>query len=112
MCGDYESVEFETRGWRTARKPHECFACHETIRPGDRYHRWSMRFDGEFSDHSHCARCYSIIGELWNAGAESVDLGLNCGETWEENFGDLPEDVARLAFMTPEEGQALMGAAK
>jgi len=37
MCGeDYDAnTELQNR-WRIARKPHLCFACRETIRPGDR----------------------------------------------------------------------------
>jgi hypothetical protein len=106
---DYDDTGYEiTREWRRARKPHACFACGETVRVGDRYHVVIDVSDG-LRVYRHDARCWSIIEALWSAGAEAVMWDLNCGESWEENFGDLPDDVAALAFMTPDEAQALVG---
>jgi hypothetical protein len=47
------------------------------------------------------------VNALFRAGADTVQWDLNCGARWEDNFGELPDDVARLAFLTPDEAQAL-----
>ena len=106
MCFDYEPSDFRVDAWVKARKWHRCFACRETIRGGDMHHVVSQKSDGEIGRYRHCARCWAIIEALWAAGAESVAWDLDCGETWEENFDDLPEHVAALAFETPDEAQA------
>jgi len=109
MCGeDYDAVELQSR-WRIARKPHLCLACRETIRPGDRYHFVVQNYDGELSTFKHCARCWMIIDALFAAGADSVQWDLDCGQRWEDNFGPLPENLAALAFLTPDEAQAIPG---
>lgn len=107
MCyDDYEAVDLQSR-WQTARKEHRCFACHETIRPGDRYHLVVQKYDT--LDHfKHCARCWSIVTELLAAGAYSVQWDLNCGTPYEEAFGPMSDEVTRLAFLTKDEAQALV----
>lgn len=106
MCdGDYDdSVEIR-RGWQRARLSHQCFACRETIRIGDRYHVTHQRYDGALESYKHCARCWQICEALWANGAEAIDFGLNCGETWEDAMGALPAAIAALAFLTPDEAQ-------
>jgi hypothetical protein len=44
-----------------------------------------------------------MFDALINRGAEAVAWDLNCGEVWEEP----PDKIARLAFLTREEAQAL-----
>lgn len=106
MCDDYESPEATLQdGWVSARKPHRCYACRETIRVGDRHHVVVQIYDGKPDRFRHCARCYAIMDAILDAGAESVQWDLNCGERWEENFGELPDEVAALAFITPDEAQ-------
>ncbi len=93
--------------WRVARAEHKCCACHETIRPGDRYHFVSGIWDGSPDSFKHCARCWHLL-LLLEERTEGVALRLNCGELWRDNFGAETEP-AHLAFLTPEEGQALAG---
>jgi hypothetical protein len=106
MCDDdYDCSEPIASEWRRARKEHRCFACHEAIRPGDRYHFEAQKYD-EFETFKHCARCWAIANAILSAGAESVRWDLNCGVSWEEAFGaEPPDEVAALAFMTPDEAQ-------
>lgn len=111
MCGydaDCPTATLED-GWRKARKEHKCCACHEMIRKGDHYHFLAGIWDGEsFARFKHCARCWAILRALWAADAEP-ELHLDCGETWESALeGPVPEEVARLAFLTPDEAQALV----
>lgn len=110
MCdaNDFDPVTDLRREWVKARKEHTCYACRETIRPGDRYHLWVSKFDGDLTVAHHCARCYLLMEALWSSGAESVEWGLDCGVSYEEAFGPIPDDVARLAFLTPDEAQAAL----
>lgn len=107
MCDDWTDAQDLGREWRTARKEHRCYACRESIRPGDRYHISAIVQDGSAESFKHCARCWAICEALWAEGAGIIDFGLNCGEEWEDNFGELPESVAALAFLTPDEAQRL-----
>lgn len=113
MCGG------EPEGWRSgcwvkARKPRECYACAETIRPGDIYHREVGAEPGEsIFRYDHCARCWRILCFLVDDGAEGVPYALNCGEDFE--YFEANDDPYRkanddhwahtLAFQTPEEAQ-------
>lgn len=108
MCdsGEFDN-EFESHEQVRARKQHQCFACREVIRPGDRYSRTVNKSDGEFTMFRHCLRCWAIMDALLSAGAESVQYDLNCGTEYEDAFGPIPDALARLAFLTPDEAQAL-----
>ncbi len=108
MCyDDYGEDGTIERAWVRARKEHRCYACKETIRIGHRYHATLEKWEGGLVRFRHCARCYAICEALWDAGAHVIDFELNCGEEWAENFGPVPDEVARLAFLTPDEAQAL-----
>jgi hypothetical protein len=104
MCdGDAPSASSDR--WRTARKEHQCCGCGETIRRGDRYHFTSGIWDGEPASFKHCARCYAMWEALVDRAdaREVVRYDLSCDDEWR----DPPDDVAALAFMTPDEGQTL-----
>ena len=117
MCDAHlEPAQVWRERWRTARKGHACYACHEPINPGDRYHFTSWVFDGSAGSYKHCARCWAMYEAICAAhdaqpGAysdawEHVDLALNCGTVWEDELGELPADVAALAFALPGDFQA------
>lgn len=107
MCDGYlEAAQVWREKWRTARNPHVCYSCHEPINPGDRYHYSSWVFDGSAGSYKHCARCWTLYEALLDAHGDQdawryVDLALNCGTTWENELGELPADVAALAFALP-----------
>jgi len=108
QCEVYSSVT-----WPRARMPHRCAACHETIRRRDVYVRTFIVCDGEPNVYRHCLRCAAILDALDRAGAEAVDIRLNCGHIWDEHYGPPPDALARLAFLTPDEAQReLLGANK
>ena len=105
MCDSDDYATPIVSAWRKARKEHRCFACREAIRAGDRYHYTAESSEG-FAQFKHCARCWAMLGAILEAGAESAQYDLHCGTSWQEAFdAEPPEDVARLAFMTPEEAQ-------
>lgn len=106
MCyEEYEATDLSSE-WLKARKEHTCFACHETIRKGDRYHRTAQLYDGTPDVFKHCARCWMLVERIIHVNG-SCQWDLNCGTAWEEEHGPVPDDVARLAFLTPDEAQAL-----
>jgi len=109
MCDDDYEVQIELQNrWRIARKEQKCFACLETIRPGDRYHLVVQKYKyGGLFTFKHCARCWMILDAIIGAGAETVQWDLNCGTPWEDAFGPIPEKVAALAFLTPDEAQTM-----
>jgi hypothetical protein len=112
MCDyDADPVAAYKETWRKARKDHWCCACRETIPRGHLYHYCSFVFDGRGESLKHCARCWEIylfISDAQDDPRASVNLELNCGMSWKDAFEeDPPEEVAALAFMTPEEGQKL-----
>lgn len=102
MCDfNTEGPDAFTERWRTARAEHECCACRETIRVGDRYKHSSGVWDGNPASFKHCARCAEVLDILVRENPDGVDLELNCGEVYE---GDNPR-MYELAFMTPEQAQ-------
>lgn len=96
-----------------ARKPHECCACHEAIRVGDLYARVFVLFDGEKTTYKRCLRCQEMHGKLADIlrrNEEWPDEELNCGETYDEHHGEpAPPELARLAFLSPDDAQAELG---
>jgi hypothetical protein len=112
MCDDRaDAPEAWRETIRRARKSHHCCACKEVILPGDRYHYSSGVWDGSGGDFKHCLRCWKMFLALQNAMDDvdggGVEITLDCGENWLDTIGDLPEDVAALAFMTRAEMQVL-----
>lgn len=111
MCDgdDFDSPRFDRREWRKAQKEHACYACSEKIRAGDSYHHTSLMgySDDRPNVFKHCARCWMICEALWAAGANGIDFGLNCGETWADNVMLENPEPAALAFLTQDEAQRL-----
>ncbi len=97
----YQEVE------RKARKEHRCSACQEVIPKGRRYFAISMVFDGSAESLKRCFRCQSLHLHLRD-NCESFDRlwpdeRLNCGQSYEAEWGELPADIAALAFRLPSE---------
>lgn len=57
---DGEPCEFHREIVRTARKEHCCGECGEAIKPGEKYHYFAQKFDGEFHDFKVCVPCERI----------------------------------------------------
>jgi len=112
--GGVDTAQVWSPNWRTARKPHACYACGEPIDPGDRYHHVSYVYDGSWGQYHHCARCWTLYqaicdahdklpGDPFSDAWQYVDLALDCGTRWEDELGELPDDVAALAFALPQD---------
>jgi len=88
-----------------ARKSHVCAACGGSIEPGTVYTRISFEDEGHISSLKRCWRCQTIHVHLRSRlvfDGEWPDEWLNCGETYQERFGeDPPPEIAELAFASP-----------
>lgn len=54
-------MEFYTENIRRAKKSHKCDLCGNQISIGEKYHRQSGKYDGEFFDRCLHERCNNII---------------------------------------------------
>lgn len=116
-CDGGERPDVWREGPKRAHAAHRCCACGETIRPGDLYHYTFYLYDGDTCTLRRCARCevlYRALVKLHNKempevediGEPGVDPELGCGHTFEQVFKrPPPPELARLAFMTPDEMQ-------
>lgn len=87
-----------------ARKAHKCNACDEMIQVGHLYCRVFIVYeDGEIESLKRCARCQEIHEHLRDRGdgVSWPDERLSCGERYEDVWGELPPEIARLAFALP-----------
>lgn len=104
------SVYTETE--RHARKAHTCDACGDPILPRHRYFRISWVFDGSADSVKRCLGCQATHVHLRKLGREDdmwPSETLSCGEEYMEHWGKPPPPhIARLAFASPDEKQALV----
>lgn len=121
-CDGGERPEVWNEKANRARIAHKCSACSETIRPGDLYHYTFYIFDGVSNTTRRCARCETLYRALVKLHAKEqpevedvtepgVHPELECGHTFEQVFKrEPPPQLARLAFMTPDEMQLELAA--
>ncbi|MCC7541953.1 MAG: hypothetical protein IT379_37380 [Deltaproteobacteria bacterium] len=91
---------------RRARKEHRCSACCETISPGQHYTYVSFVVERTAESLKRCTRCealYRHLRELGRGEGLQPDMALNCGLSYEEEWGELPGHIAALAFVLPGE---------
>jgi hypothetical protein len=96
---------------RKAIKEHTCSACKEVIRKGDSYWVITWIFDGYAGGIKRCLRCQTLHvhlrkldpGYMWPAEQ------LDCGESYEDEWGSVPDEIIELAFITPDEAQNKIG---
>jgi hypothetical protein len=117
-CDDYCDVH-EHRIHK-ARKQHRCSACRAAIRPGDYYASVFVLGGGDVDTFKRCGSCETTWQHLKQLCDESnrrnrehgerlyprEDLG--CGLEYEDEWGDLPDEVAVFAFMNADERSALL----
>lgn len=82
--GDYDGCpEFYSMEYPRARKQHRCGECGKTIEIGERYQRFSGKFDGDMFWEKTCENCAEIrdgftcyapppFGSLWSEMVEYV----------------------------------------
>jgi hypothetical protein len=111
-CDDYCTV-YEHR-IRRARKEHRCSACRLPIRAGDYYAYVFTVFRETVRSYKRCGACEKTWQHLHSLclGNGYGDLypheDLGCGKGYEEEWGDLPDEVSALAFMSDAERGRLL----
>ena len=94
-----------------ARKAYRCSACRETIEQGHVYTYVACIHDGGFTRYRRCLRCQKLHEHLrelcGHLKYDDVwpDEQLNCGLSYEDEWGDLPADIAALAFKSGKDLQ-------
>ena len=82
-------------GHPIARKEHQCPWCAHVIKPGEKYYRQTVAYDGSVYDNISCEECNEIFGFLW----EYWELeDLTGSEEFMERIWDVLGD-----FMSKEE---------
>ena len=102
---------------KSARKAHQCSACRGDIRKGDRYSYTAFVFEGEVETIKRCLRCEYIYqtlrndlgaGRISDEDTDYIEPRLDCGHRYEDTHAEpMPDHLARVAFMTLDEIQAL-----
>ncbi|KKN98490.1 hypothetical protein LCGC14_0146010 [marine sediment metagenome] len=101
---------YQTKGV-VARKKHKCSACGDFIKPGHKYQRTNVGYEGTAETIKRCLRCQTIYLHLRDVAAGTdlaIDEWLNCGMLYEEEWGECPEEIKALAFLTQTEVQELI----
>ncbi len=83
---------------------HACCACKEAIPAGTSYWDVFWSFDGDDHNVKRCERCQALHLHLRKKGDPHgmwPDERLACGKKYEAEWGDMPDDVAALAFALP-----------
>lgn len=83
---DYEPLSVCNVKEVKARKEHTCDECHETIKKGQSYYRWSALFEGSWSNGKRCLPC-------WRIGVDYFCGILGCGTVWEYCWERLGVDL-------------------
>jgi len=63
-------LEFWSSQIHRAKKEHKCSMCGETIKVGERYCRYSGKYDGEFFDEKQCLFCEAAIAQYFDDTGE------------------------------------------
>lgn len=118
-CEEYCIVH--RREIRKARKEHKCCGCRAVIRPGDYYAAvFSLGQDGA-DTFKRCGACERTWQHLKAKCDEHNKLNddslfpfedLSCGKDYEEEWGELPDEIAALPLLSAEERGQLLRPAK
>ena len=57
-------MDFSRSSKHTAKKPHKCFLCGGEIAAGEKYERYSGKYDGDFFDQCFHEECIAILDKF------------------------------------------------
>jgi len=106
-----ETYDVYRKTIRRANKEHVCDACKCTIRPGDTYAHVATVFEGSAETCKRCGRCEKIHAHLADIGARHGTYPmerLDCGQSYEDEWGECPTDIQELAFATEDEAGRIL----
>lgn len=111
-CDETSSVYEES--FRKSRRLRHCEACSRDIPKGVKYaHIYIVGGDGAWGIDrcGACQRTHEHLRDLVKGTDRyywwPAEL-LDCGESYEDEWGDVPPEIAALAFMTDEEAGKLL----
>ena len=98
---------------RKARKQHTCDACKRAILPGHMYCSLYTVDDEGTQSIKRCGACQKTHEHLRALCRQSnrnmwPDEKLGCGQRYTEEWGDIPDDIAALAFLSDDEAGKLL----
>ena len=94
-----EQYAVYNENFQTAIKSHVCSACGITIPKGGRYCRVTWVYDGSAGGVKRCLACQYTHEHLRGLNQDMwPDEQLDCGESYEEHWGETPPEIAALAF--------------
>lgn len=91
----------------TARKPHKCGECRDTISPGEKYECYTGVSDGYFFTAKTCLDCLSLRKAFFCNGYIFEGMIEELEEHVRECGGDISESV--IAGLTPGARETLCG---
>lgn len=65
-CQEGDEAAVSVEAWRTAKKPHRCCECGETIKPGERYQQVRGLWDGAWITFKTCAECVDTRQQVYH----------------------------------------------
>ena len=71
---------------RKARKPHECYLCYTTIKPGDFYQYEAFTWDGRIGHNRSCLPCVGVTREVWDCYSPDNGVGPDEADEWAYEF--------------------------
>lgn len=75
-------LEFYTDIIHTARKEHRCEFCNQKILAGEKYHRQSGKYEGEFFDRCLHMTCDNMISKYCEEENEYADISYDGVIDW------------------------------
>ena len=87
-----EPAEFARKEFPVALKEHICCECEAKIKPGEKYERATLFFDGSFSQYKTCIPCQSIRDHYCPHGFYYGMLQEQIEECLGFNYLQVPED--------------------
>jgi len=79
----------------TARKPHKCRECKETIATGEKYNLEVTLFDGKITRYKTCLDCMSIRNEFFKEGFFYGETRWMLENHIKDCFGDISETTIK-----------------
>lgn len=119
-CDDGVTCTVHRSAVHKARQAARCSACRADILPGHYYRRIFLVYEGEAETIRRCGSCDLTWQHLYKLCQEHnndhrnrgdnlyPDESLDCGLKYEEEWGDLPDEIAALPLMSAAERGALL----